>query len=126
MLKWLKNLFKNTYIDLDVSSIYTDNKVYLYQDIYTKINFFKCIAKGPYHYKNVRANEQTIKLLNEKLEHNLFKTKNKYKRNYTDKYLQKIYGMDILVYAPYTDNSIPNNKIRIILPNNKLYEKADQ
>lgn len=119
----LKNLFKKTYIDIDISSLYQNKNICVYSDLYTFYHMYSYLAEKKYHYTNIRANKQTVELIESKLDENLFKTKNKYNKLYTFKYLQQMAGMDKLVFAPYIDNTIKNNTIRILFPNNKLYKK---
>lgn len=119
----LKNLFKKTYIDIDISSLYQNKNIYVYSDLYTFYHMYSYLAEKNYHYTNIRANKQTVGLIESKLDENLFKTKNKYTKLYTSKYLQGMASMDKLIFAPYIDNTIKNNVIRILFPNNKSYKK---
>ncbi len=119
---------KKHYKDFIISTEVLNKKPICYGDVFKILKLDKEVEKlcldGKYHYKNIRANSNTIKLLDTKIEYNLLKTKNMYSKIYKEKALKTMAAYDRLMFAPKEDNTIKDNIIRILLPTHKNYTEA--
>lgn len=128
MFNWLKNLFKekncifisitpeilNNKRNICYGELFKNTEIKKYIDILINSSEIK-----KYHYKNIQANEQTILNLEKVMKKHLLTTKNKWSKLYKTKKLESIFSFDCLMYAPYKNDNIPNNKIKILLPGHK-------
>lgn len=123
----LFNIFKKkdeTYHEFKVEKLYNNKKLYSWEDIFKETGLFETIknlneGNSKYHYRNIRANEKTINKLDDMLLKNLIETKNKFSKVYTKEYLRKKHSMDSLCFAPSIDETIKDDIIILLLPNNK-------
>ena len=130
----LFNIFKKkdkTYKEFNIKKLYTNNKLYSWEDVFKKTGIFETIKNlniddSKYHYNNIRANEKTVNKLDDMLLKNLIETKNKYSEVYTKEYLRKKHSMDSLCFAPSIDETISDNIIKLLLPNNKDFIHVDK
>lgn len=130
----LFNIFKKkdkTYKEFNVKKLYNNNKLYSWEDIFKETNILETIknlntSNSKYHYNNIRANEKTINKLDDMLLNNLIETKNEYSKVYTKEYLRKKHSMDSLCFAPSIDETIGDNIIKLLLPNNKDFINVDK
>ena len=124
----LFNIFKRkvNYKDFEITPEILKKKPLCYGELFKLLgmeDLIKSICLNEkYYYTNIRANMSTVKALDNKLEHFLLKTKNKYSKFYKEKYLKSMSAFDRLMYAPKIDNTIADNKIRILLPNHPEYK----
>ena len=109
-------------------AILDDKKIICYYDLYTKIGIAVDIEEmikqnefRKYHYQNIQANYKTIRKLDELIRFNLVNSKNKYTRMYNKQYLASMAAMDGLQWSPKVNNSLEDDVIRVILPNNKEF-----
>lgn len=121
---------KPTYKDFTIDNTVLNRKAVSYGDIFIKSGLHEYILNnypgGKYHYKNIRANSSTINLLDTALETNLIKTKNKYSKFYKEKALKYMAAFDRLMYAPFVDETIPDNTLRMLLPNHKEFKSEGE
>lgn len=127
MLKKILKLFKHTpkYKDFPINFQTLKKKPLCYGDLFKELGMVNLIEEltigGKYHYANIRANKLTVDILDSVLKENLCKTKNKYSKMYRKHALENMSAFDRLMYAPKEDESIPNNIIRVLLPNHKNF-----
>lgn len=124
MFKLFKNK-KDTFRSYTLDNLFNDKKILSWEDVYIKTGILDHVKEindketGKYHYKNVRANENTINKIDDFLLDNLLHTKNKYSRMYKEHYLKSKHAMDSLCWAPFSDEKIKDNVIVMLLPDNK-------
>lgn len=129
MFNWLKLLFKrNEKLYIITKTILNDKKIICYYDLYTKIGIIIDIEEmikqnkfRKYHYQNIQANYKTIRKLDELIRFNLVNRRNKYTRIYNKQCLANMAAMDGLQWSPKVNNSLKDDTIRVILPNNKEF-----
>jgi len=137
MFESFKNFFKKKkdYIvfNIDFDKYTNNNKVLCYEDFYKVTGILETIEEirkannqGKYHYKNVQANSETYKKIEEVLKYNLIKTKNKFSKFYKETYLTKKFAWDCLMWSPYTNEKLQYGEIKILLPNNKEFVKVKE
>lgn len=112
-------------IKIDYSLLKKKKDVLGYEDVYKKIGVWNYILQlievnkfKKFHYKNIQANMNTYKKLQEILRDNLLHTHNKFSRMYKEKYILSMQAWDSLQWSPYTNETIQDDEIKIILPNN--------
>ena len=129
IFNWLKPLFKkDEKLYTITKAILDDKKIICYHDLYTKIGIMIDIEEmikqnkfRKYHYQNIQANYKTIRKLDELIRFNLVNSKNKYTRMYNKQHLANMAAMDGLQWSPKVNNSLEDDVIRVILPNNKEF-----
>lgn len=133
MFNKLLNLFKNNkYVFIKPEENFYENKnVICYVDLYNLFGVMPYIEDmveksefGKFHNKNIKANSNTIKKFDNFIRNNLIHTKNKYSKIYKEKYLLSMAAMDALQWAPFIDNSLENDIIKIVLPESKDFVKV--
>ena len=121
---------KPTYKDFTINNTVLNRKAVSYGDIFVKSGLYEYILSnypdGKYHYKNIRANSSMVNLLDTTLETNLIKTKNKYSKFYKEKALKYMAAFDRLMYAPFIDETVPDNTLRMLLPNHKEFKSEGE
>ena len=127
------NLFKNkkhVFIRID-ENLYKNKEIMCYIDLYNLFGVMSYIEDmveksefKKFHNKNIRANSITIKKFDDFIRNNLIHTKNKYSKIYKEKYLLSMAAIDALQWAPFIDNSLENDIIKIILPESKDFVKV--
>lgn len=121
---------KPTYKDFIIDDTVLNKKAVSYGDIFVKAGLHEYILNNypdsKYHYKNIRANSSTVSLLDTTLETNLIKTKNKYSKFYKEKALKYMAAFDRLMYAPFVDETVPDNTLRMLLPNHKEFKSEGE
>lgn len=133
MFKWLLNLFKKTQVYINITDEVFDNKkIYCFEEFYEALGLTPYIQKMQeannniqYDVRNIQCNSQTHYIICQFLKYNLLKTKNKYKRMYSDKALNSSLAFDSLAYSPKINENVTTNQIRVILPGNKEYKKVN-
>ena len=125
MLKFINKYFRKIEIYKLTPAILHDKKILCYGDLYNKLNVFNSEVKK-YHYKNIRCNVYTLKKIENLLKNNLLNTKNKYSRMYKEPKLLSILAFDNLMYAPFVDESVPNDCIIKLLDGHKKYIPIDE
>ena len=129
MFKKLLEYFKRkkTFMDFKVTnSILLKKTVNCYGELYKELGIEdyikdKIVTDQKYHYKNIRANTYTIRLIEDNLKHNLTTKKNKWTKMFKKEKLDSMFAFDALMFSPYIDETVPNATIRIILPSNKKF-----
>lgn len=129
IFNWLKSLFKRDEKLYTITKIiFDDKKIICYYDLYTKMGIIVDIKEmikqnkfRKYHYQNIQANYKTIRKLDELILFNLINRKNKYTRMYNKQCLANMAAMDGLQWSPKVNNSLKDDTIRVILPNNKEF-----
>ena len=129
MFKKLLEYFKRkkTFMDFKVTnSILLKKAVNCYGELYKELGIDdyiknKIVTDQKYHYKNIRANTYTIRLIEDNLKHNLTTKKNKWTKMFKKEKLDSMFAFDALMFSPYVDETVPNATIRIILPSNKKF-----
>lgn len=129
MFNWLKLLFKkDEKLYAITKTILDDKKIICYYDLYTKMGIIVDIKEmikqnkfRKYHYQNIQANYKTIRKLDELICFNLVNRRNKYTRIYNKQCLANMAAMDGLQWSPKVNNSLEDDTIRVILPNNKEF-----
>lgn len=133
MFNKLLNLFKNNkYVFIKPEEdFYKNKKIICYVDLYNLFGVMPYIEDmveksefRKFHNKNIRANNNTIKKFDDFIRNNLIHTKNKYSKIYKEKYLLSMAAMDALEWAPFIDNSLENDIIKIVLPESKDFVKV--
>lgn len=129
----LFDLFKKKNKDIisyDLNTIFSNKKVFGWGDVYEAIGMMDAVKTineketGKYHYKNVRANENTIRKIEDLTLNNLTKTKNKFSKMYKPEYLKRKHAMDSLCWAPFSDKTIKDDIIVMLLPEHKDFTKG--
>lgn len=137
MFEKIKSLFKkkNYFVDIkfDSEKYIKDKNVVCYSDFYTITGILDIIKQqnvennlGQYHYKNIQANKKTCEAIYNLLKYNLKNTKNKFKRMYKDEYLDKQIAMDNLMWAPFINDRVEDNVIKVLLPNHSEFMKVEE
>lgn len=126
----IKNLFKKKYVYFNIdSNVFTSDKIPVcYNDFYVKTGVSIKIDEirtkninGKYHYKNIRANKKTIEKIENSLRSNLINTKNKWSKVYKKDKLSSMASWDFLMFAPFVDDSVPDDKIMVLEPAHKEF-----
>lgn len=128
----LFNIFKKkdkTYQEFEIEKLYNNKKLYSWEDVFKETGIFEIIKSlnkndSKYHFRNIRANEKTINKLDDMLLKNLIETKNKFSKVYAKEYLKKKHSMDTLCFAPSIDESIKDDIIKLLLPNDKDFTEG--
>lgn len=121
------------YIDFEITEdIYKNKKLLCLEDVYTELGMLPDLntvaglsSTEKFDYHNIRANKDTQDKIYDAIKYNLIKTKNKYSRAYKEKYLESMCAMNFLCFSPFTDNTIPNEIIRLYTVENPdfIYSK---
>ena len=110
------------YIEIHCDEYVNNKTIVSYEDFYIKsgvLDLVKTTSDGKYHYSNIQANEETIREIDDTLQHNLVKTKNKYSRMYKKNILESRAAMDRLIWAQKINNNVKSGFIKILLPQNE-------
>lgn len=129
MFDFIRKFMKKDYKIYRLTDIILeDKKIICYYDLYTKMGIMVDIEEmikqnkfKKYHYQNIQANYKTIRKLDELIHFNLVNRKNKYARIYNKQCLANMAAMDGLQWSPKVNNSLEDDTIRVILPNNKEF-----
>ena len=119
--------------DIDFNKFKDNKDIVCYDELYKALEIMKTVDKirsennlGKYHYKNIRTNKKTCEKIEELLKYNLLNTKNKFKKRYKEKYLLSMFSMDCLMWSPFIQDDIKDDKIVIILPENKDFTEVEK
>lgn len=112
-------------------SFFESKTVINYDDFYNSCELMPVIKQlneaseaNTFNIENIRCNEATNNRIYDLLKANIKKSKDKRVKIYTDRYRQQILAMDMLNWGPANDETVADNTIRVILPNNPTFKKV--
>ena len=132
MFELIKKLFKPkpTFIilNIDYKPLKRNKNILTYESFYEAVGVWPYLMEmveksefKKFHYKNIQANTNTYKKIQEMLRDNLLHTRNKYSKHYKEKYILNMQAMDSLQWSPYTNNNLKDDEIKILFDNNEEY-----
>lgn len=132
LLDIFKKLKKKDILEVQIPESFLNSKtVICYDDFYNACDLLPVIKQlneaseaNTFDIQNIRCNSKTNDLVYDLLKANIKKSKDKRVKMYTENYRLRILSMDMLNWGPSNDDEVPDNIVRIILPNNPNFKKV--